>query len=117
MSIAEQATLTLDEFLQLPDTNPASEYWNGYVRQKPMPTTKHSVIQGELTENLNVFSKLSKPRKGRALPELRCTFGGRSIVPDIVYIRRERLPLEPNGQLADRFLKVPDLLVEYRFAR
>ncbi|NJR41094.1 MAG: Uma2 family endonuclease, partial [Leptolyngbyaceae cyanobacterium CSU_1_4] len=29
--------LTLDEFLALPDTKPASEYLNGKVIQKPMP--------------------------------------------------------------------------------
>lgn len=112
MSIAEQATLRLDEFLELPDTKPASEFLNGQVRQKPMPTTKHSVIQGEMTERMNVTAKSSQPRRGRALPELRCTFAGRSVVPDIAYVRRERLPLEPNGQLANRFLAAPDLMVE-----
>src|SRR2546426_2671788 len=53
MSIAEQAALSLDEFLQLPETKPATEFWDGHVRQKPMPTTKRSVIQGEFTECLN----------------------------------------------------------------
>lgn len=112
MSIAEQATITLDEFLELPETKPASEFWDSQVRQKPMPMTKHSAIQGEMTERMNGVAKLKKPRLGRALPELRCTFAGRSVVPDIAYVRRERLPLDPDGQLADRFLAAPDIMVE-----
>ena len=31
------AKISLDEFLQLPETKPASEYINGQVYQKPMP--------------------------------------------------------------------------------
>jgi Uma2 family endonuclease len=34
---APQKTITLDEFLQLPETTPASEYINGGILQKPMP--------------------------------------------------------------------------------
>ena len=112
MSIAEQDTLTLDEFLELPETKPAIEFWDGQVRQKPMPLTKHSAIQGGLTVTMTVAAESKKPRTGRALPELRCTFAGRSVVPDLAYVRRERLPLEPDGQLADRFLAAPDIMVE-----
>ncbi|MCZ0902322.1 Uma2 family endonuclease, partial [Microcoleus sp. HI-ES] len=35
-------TLTLSEFLKLPETEPASEYINGQIIQKPMPQGKHS---------------------------------------------------------------------------
>jgi Uma2 family endonuclease len=40
--------LTLEEFLHLPETKPASEYIDGKVIQKPMPQAKHSLIQGKL---------------------------------------------------------------------
>jgi Uma2 family endonuclease len=112
MSIAEQATLTLDEFLELPETKPASEFWDGHVRQKPMPMTMDSAIQGGMIVKMTVAAESKKPRMGRALPELRCTFAGRSVIPDIAYVRRERLPLEPDGQLANRFLAAPDIVVE-----
>jgi Uma2 family endonuclease len=36
--------ITLEEFLALPDTKPASEYIDGEIIQKPMPQTQHSVI-------------------------------------------------------------------------
>jgi Uma2 family endonuclease len=112
MSIGEQSALALNEFLELPLTKPASEFWDGQVRMKPMPMTRQSVIQGELTEQLDGAAKKSKPRHGRAMPELRCTFAGRSIVPDIADVRRERLSFEPDGRVADRFLDAPDAIIE-----
>ena len=44
--------LSLEEFLKLPETEPASEYIDGQIIQKPMPQGEHSVIQGELTAML-----------------------------------------------------------------
>ncbi|WP_338017115.1 Uma2 family endonuclease [Myxacorys almedinensis] len=38
-------SLTLEEFLKLPETKPASEYFNGQISQKPMPQGKHSTVQ------------------------------------------------------------------------
>jgi Uma2 family endonuclease len=37
--------LTLEEFLKLPETKPASEYIEGEIIQKPMPKIKHSRLQ------------------------------------------------------------------------
>lgn len=34
--------LTLDEFLKLPETKPASEFIDGQIIQKAMPQGKHS---------------------------------------------------------------------------
>jgi Uma2 family endonuclease len=45
--------LTLAEFWQLPETEPASEYINGQVIQKPMPQGKHSKLQGRLVAVIN----------------------------------------------------------------
>ena len=44
MTIATQR-ITLEEFLKLPETKPASEYIQGEIIQKPMPKTKHSILQ------------------------------------------------------------------------
>jgi Uma2 family endonuclease len=49
MTTAAQ-TLSLEEFLKLPETKPASEFINGEIIQKPMPQGKHSLIQFELCE-------------------------------------------------------------------
>jgi Sulfatase-modifying factor enzyme 1/Putative restriction endonuclease len=75
-------TMTLEEFLLLPETKPASEYIDGQVIQKPMPQGHHSIIQSRLGMELT----LTLDRQGIAIifPELRCVFGDRAVVPDLV---------------------------------
>lgn len=73
--------ISLADFLTLPETRPASEFIDGQVIQKPMPQGQHSTIQGALTTQINAVTQLQKI--AWAFPELRCTFGGRSMVPDI----------------------------------
>jgi Uma2 family endonuclease len=103
-------TLTLEEFLKLPETKPASEYIDGEIIQKPMPQGKHSTLQGELVTNINAVAKTQ--RIARAFPELRCTFGGRSIVPDVVVFAWERIPLDESGDIANVFAAAPDWTIE-----
>ena len=102
--------LTLEEFLQLPETKPASEYIEGNIIQKPMPKGKHSTIQMELGSLINYT--LKKPRLARAFPELRCTFGGRSIVPDLAVFQWSKIPRDQDGAIADNFLIAPDWTIE-----
>lgn len=102
--------LTLAEFLQLPETKPASEYIDGQIIQKPMPQGKHSVIQGELVPAINGVVK--SKQIARAFPELRCTFGGRSTVPDIVVFLWSRIPRDQNGAVANTFSAAPDWTLE-----
>ncbi|MEG5162809.1 Uma2 family endonuclease [Microcoleus sp. AT3-A2] len=103
-------TLTLSEFLKLPETEPASEYINGEIIQKPMPQGKHSRIQGELVPAINVVVK--KPKIALAFPELRCTFDGRSIVPDVTVFTWDRIPVDENGDVANVFETYPDWTIE-----
>lgn len=107
---APSKTITLAEFLQLPETKPAREYIDGQIIQKPMPQGKHSVIQGELVSVINGVVK--RKRIARAFPELRCTFGGRSIVPDISVFLWNRIPRDKNGEVANAFLAAPDWTIE-----
>lgn len=102
--------LTLEEFLQLPETKPASEYINGQIIQKPMPQGKHSIIQGELVSAINAIAKTKKI--ALAFPELRCTFGGRSIVPNVAVFAWERIPVDENGDIANIFPIHPDWTIE-----
>jgi Uma2 family endonuclease len=73
--------LTLDEFLKQPETKPASEFIDGKIIQKPMPQGKHSTVQLDLGADINIA--LKPQHIARAYSELRCTFGSKSIVPDI----------------------------------
>ncbi len=105
-----EKTLTLEEFLQLPETKPASEYIDGQVIQKPMPQGKHSIIQGECVTTINAAVK--KQRIACAFPELRCTFGGRLIVPDVSVFAWNRIPVDSNEDVANVFPICPDWTIE-----
>ncbi len=103
-------SLTLEAFLQLPETKPASEYIDGQIIQKPMPQGEHSAIQGEAVTTINA---VTKPQKiARAFPELRCTFGGRSTVPDISVFLWHRIPRKKDGGVANVFSIAPDWTIE-----
>ena len=102
--------LSLDEFLKLPETKPASEFIEGQIIQKPMPQGKHSTIQGDFVPAVN--SILKPQRVARAYPELRCTFGGRSVVPDVTVFTWERIPRDENGEVANSFAIAPDWTIE-----
>ena len=102
--------ITLDEFLKQPETKPASEYIDGRVITKPMPQGKHSTIQGELVTAINTVVKPTKI--ARAFPELRCTFGERSIVPDISVFTWNQIPRDQNGEIANTFKIAPNWTIE-----
>jgi Uma2 family endonuclease len=102
--------ITLDQFLELPETKPASEYIDGQIIEKPMPQGKHSVIQEEFTAAINAIVKRGKI--ARAFPELRCTFGGRSTIPDIAVFIWNRIPCDENGEIANVFSIAPDWTIE-----
>lgn len=109
MSAATQP-LTLEEFLKLPETTPASEFINGDLVQKPMLQGEHSRLQFKLCA---VVNEVAEPQKiAMAFPELRCTFGGDSVVPDVAVFQWERIPLRPSGRIANRFEIHPDWSIE-----
>jgi Uma2 family endonuclease len=101
---------TLEEFLALPETKPASEYINGEIIQKPMPQTKHSLLQKKL---LRAIDDVLEPEQiAMAFPELRCVFAGRAIVSDVAVVLWERIPIDENDDVENRFTNVPDWIIE-----
>lgn len=98
---ARSKSLSLQEFLQLPETKPASEYINGDIIQKPVPKGRHSRLQGKLCATINQVAEEAKI--AYAFPELRCSFGGRSIVPDIAVFQWDRIPVIADGEVPDNF--------------
>ncbi|MEB3312338.1 MAG: Uma2 family endonuclease [Snowella sp.] len=111
-------SISLAEFLSLPETKPAQEYINGTIQQKPMPKGKHSLLQTLLAARINQV--LASQRLGLAFSELRCTFGNstgnreasRSIVPDIAVFTQARIPRDASGEIADFFERAPDWTIE-----
>ncbi|MDJ1178011.1 Uma2 family endonuclease [Roseofilum sp. BLCC_M91] len=109
-TVEKRQAISLKEFLASPETKPASEYFNGEVTQKPMPQGKHSRLQSRLAREIDLFAEDQKV--ALALTELRCTFAGRSIVPDIAVIRWQNLPKDEEGEIANRFERHPDWIIE-----
>ena len=111
MPLSTQASaLTLAEFLKLPETKPASDYLEGKVYQKPMPQGEHSTLQSRLTAAIN---KIGIPQKTiHGFTELRCTFSGSSLVPNISVFEWQNIPLRPNGRIANKFIITPDWTIE-----
>jgi Uma2 family endonuclease len=87
---------TLEEFLKLPyiEESPAWEYINGDAIQKPMGGGKHSLLQKRLVAAIDGLGS-----NYEAFPELRCTCGNRSVVPDVVIISSNQIPLDENGEI------------------
>jgi Uma2 family endonuclease len=102
--------MTLAEFLLLPETKPANEFIDGHIIAKPMPQGKHSLIQTELTATINATFK--PQRLVRAFSELRCSFGTRSIVPDVAVFTSDRIPRDNNGDIANLFTIAPNWTIE-----
>ncbi|MEI1373810.1 Uma2 family endonuclease [Nostoc sp. UHCC 0926] len=110
MTIASQPQLTLDDFLKLPETEPASDFINKEIIQKPMPQGEHGLIQTILSEVINGVARNQKIAV--AITELRCTFGGASIVPDVSVFRWDRIPKTSTSRIANRFEIHPDWAIE-----
>jgi Uma2 family endonuclease len=101
---------TLAEFLQLPETQPAGEFFAGEISLKPMPQGKHSRLQAKICEQIN---QRSEPDEiALALPELRCSFNDRSIVPDVAVFRWPRIPFTGDGEVPNTFTAAPDWMIE-----
>ena len=109
MAITERR-LTLEEFLALPEEEPPLEYLDGRITQKVSPQGQHGVLEFGFAALINGYGM---PRKlARAIPELRTTFGGGSPVPDLAVYRWDRVPLNPDGTVANAFREAPDVAIE-----
>ncbi len=102
--------LTLDEFLALPEEEPALEYVGGEVTQKVSPQTWHSLIQGEWFSRL---TRITRPeRLALVLLEHRSTYGGQSTVPDLAVYLRDRIPRDARGRPVNKVSIPPDIAIE-----
>ena len=105
-----QRRMTLAEFLELPEEEPALEYFGGEVTKKVSPKIRHGALQGASASMVNDFGV---PRKlARALPETRTTYEGTSTVPDVVVFRWDRIPEDEHGELPEEVFTYPDIAIE-----
>lgn len=105
-----ERVLTLEDFLQASEQEPALEYLDGVITRKVSPKGPHSRLQFVVADRFNAFAE---PRKlGSAFPELRATYGGASTVPDVSVYRWERIPRDARGRVASDFVEAPDIAIE-----
>lgn len=102
--------LTLRQFLRMPEVKPALEFIRGRIVQKVSPNLHHSLIATRLASRINDFAEPAG--LAVALVELRCSFAGESYVPDLSVFVPQRLPLDENGEYAERADVAPDLSIE-----
>jgi Uma2 family endonuclease len=109
MTVLIAPIATLAEFLDRPDLDdsPAWEYLDGRAVQKNTPKFRHSLLQKRLIRAIDAVGD-----RDTAMPELRCTFGDRSIVPDVAVVAWERVVLTDDGEPIDQFLAAPDWMIE-----
>jgi Uma2 family endonuclease len=103
------ARMTLEEYLALPEEKPYLEYVDGVVKQKVAPQFDHSSLQTEIFSHLSRAS--SERRLGLARTELRFVTANWAPVPDVSFLRTERI----KPQSRRRFGKIevpPDIAVE-----
>lgn len=103
-------TCTLEEFLALPDEKPYREFIDGRIEAKVSPQFKHSVVAGRLVIALNAFAEPAG--LGMAVPELRCIFEGRAIVPDVVFLLQEHIEVDDEGEYKNEINRPPDIHIE-----
>jgi Uma2 family endonuclease len=111
MAIAREG-LTLEEFLALPEEEPALEYFDGVVTQKVAPRPRHGALQLEV--GIYLDRRLRPNKLGRVFTELRTAYAGAAPVPDLSVYRWERVPRSAAGGLADEARESPDMAIEIR---
>ncbi len=109
---AARQSPTLEEFLRMPEIEeaPYLEYVEGRIEAKAMPTPNHNLIESGFTIRINGFARNFD--LGVAIHELRHTFAGRSILPDVSFLKSKNLRFHPDGTLEDFIPTPPDVHIE-----
>src|SRR5207253_11522123 len=92
------------------DEHPYLEYVDGRIEAKVSPQGKHSSIQTKLAARLDAYA--GRRKLGGAFSELRCTFAGRSLIPDVVVLLEEHIETDEDDEISNPILRPPDLHVE-----
>lgn len=109
---AATKTMTLDEFLELPETEPASEFVCGRIIPRPMPTWFHSRLASRLAAYFEAY--FEKHDEGYSNVELRhaARDEGRSYLPDVSVTRWDNAPTTLAERRQGAIEVLPDLAIE-----
>ncbi len=62
---------------------------------------------------MNAINEITEANKvAYAFPELRCTFGGRSLILDIAVLCWQTIEFDDNDEPVDDVLRAPDWVIE-----
>jgi Uma2 family endonuclease len=67
-------------------------------------------LQKGLVDHADAYSKTRD--FGESFPKPRCTFAGRSIIPDVAFLLYEHIETDENGEVLDPTLRPPDIHIE-----
>lgn len=103
------ARLTLDQFLNIPEQEPALEFdSDGTIHEKMSPNTEHGALQAHLARLLLNWIDVDPPRRrGYVYTELRTNVAGASKLPDVAFYRHR-----PRESARKHALEVADLAIE-----
>jgi Uma2 family endonuclease len=106
------SAISLEEFLRLPeiDEHPYLEYIDGRIEAKVSPQKQHGLLGKQLMKHVDAYSEARQ--LGTTFPELRCTFAGRSMIPDVVFLLDEHIEIDERGVVANPTLRPPDIHIE-----
>ena len=108
--VTARKRLTLNQFLKLPEQEPALEFEEGRITQKVSPRAEHSGVQSGI---LRLFEEYCAPRRlARAFPELRFTLAGRSYVLDVSVYLWDHVLLDERGRVSSDPFPPPDIAIE-----
>jgi Uma2 family endonuclease len=105
-------TMTLDEFLELPETEPPSEFVCGRIVPKPMPSWFHSRLAARLAALFEIY--FMNHDEGFANVELRHTSRSeeRAYLPDVSVTRWANAPKSLGDRRRGPIERVPDIAIE-----
>lgn len=99
MGRAALEVFTVEQFLEPPEVKPTLEFVRGRVFQKDSTKTTHGVLQLKLGARILEYTQAHRP--GSTYVELRCTFGGESIVPVESDFALGRFPKDKRSRRAE----------------
>ncbi|AFZ45549.1 protein of unknown function DUF820 [Halothece sp. PCC 7418] len=109
--IQSPSHLSLQDFLNYPEIQPAREYIAGKLYQKPRLKGKQERVLNRLLDQINQTGKRQKTAV--AFTDLRCTFENYSIVPDISVFNWNNLPVDEKGNLVRNRALIPNWIIEF----